>query len=85
MIEISCEPASADPNGVPFTVLTSGGPKEEGKPFPALFDTAGEAWAHYGDALYAFKGDYETLYWRHRPELQEVDGKFVVYSRVSRA
>lgn len=74
---------SIAPNGVPFTTLTSGGPKVEGEHMPAGCATPAEAWVAYLGHLAMFTAGASRMWVRTVPEMTEEDGEFNVYSRLA--
>lgn len=67
----------------PFETLTSGGIKPECEPYPALYDTEGEAIDAYRAALHDYLATRPGIvYVRAEPRVESVGGKYVVRSRL---
>lgn len=77
--------ASKDTRGKPYVTLTSAGIFEEGQNAPFAHRTDGGAWRAYFSNLTAYvdRQSGAGIEWRLPPKLEEQDGMFRVYSRLS--
>lgn len=82
---------SRAPTGDSYVIITNGGVKEEGDPFSVWDGTVEEAVAAWFDHATSFAaGKGSTLYWRERPQIEEMvrrgrppqdGGPWAIYSR----
>jgi hypothetical protein len=80
-------PSYRSQTGETYTIIVSGGVKDEGQAFPALCATEEIAVRLWLEAMNAYlEGKEGTLYWRERPQLasdeDQFSGRYVVYSRL---
>jgi hypothetical protein len=80
---LECGNFSQAPTGEPYLTVTSGGVKPEGEP-AYYYPEKKQAIATWFECFKAFcqlSGSGYNLYWRRKPFLAEIDGKFSVFSR----
>ena len=62
---------SMSPFGSPYVILTDGGAKEEGQPFPGEpHGTVQDALAAYVNQLLLFTSGADDVAWRQKPEIE---------------
>lgn len=80
---LECGNFSQAPTGEPYLTVTSGGVKPEGEPayyYPEK-KQAIETWFSHFRSLCRLARSGSTIFWRRKPFLAEINGRFSVFSR----